>query len=149
MATLALQPQLRPLLYELLKLFNRVDLFPKNHFDPASQGEARLAYWMMHPNEFQDAPEKIELVERITRQLNAAGSVGTFFVYRYQMPAGHWSGEDWQLGLAGPFFEDDKPFENQAGAFSRAGDRAENVKPAELIGWYVDMARRKGAPWAQ
>jgi hypothetical protein len=40
-------------------------------------------------------------------------------------------------------YADDKPYENIVGGFSRAGDVAGNVAPAELVAWYVGMMTKK------
>src|SRR5262245_60439548 len=59
-ANLSRQPQYRPMLYQLLKHFERLDLFPAEALTMEAQGAGVLAYWMMHPNELQDAPKEIE-----------------------------------------------------------------------------------------
>lgn len=134
----------RPFLYQALKHFERLDLFPKRFTTPEAQAESKLAYWMMHPNELQDAPETIELSEKVTRQLD--GEKVDFYVFRYQMTDGHWAARDgWLLGLAGPFFENDVPYSGVAGAFSRCGDKYAEIKPDELVEWYIEMATRKSA----
>ncbi len=134
----------RPYLYEVLKHFERLDLFPKQFTTPEAQAESKLVYWMMHPNELQDAPEVIELAEKVTRELDGAKS--NFYVFRYQMSDGHWAAKDgWLLGLAGPFFENDVPYSGVAGAFSRCGDKYGEIKPEELVDWYIGMATRKSA----
>ena len=98
---------------------------------------------MMHPNELQAAPEKIELVETVRRHVD--GRDAQFHVYRFRMPAGHWAAKDgWELGLAGPMPESAEPYLEMPGAFSRGGDIEGKVKPAELVDWYVDMLRQKG-----
>jgi hypothetical protein len=134
---LAAAPELRSLLYWLLSHHERLDLFPAQYLSEQAQAEAVLVYWMMHPNELQAAPEAIEPVERLQREVS--GRQGVFHVFRYRMPAGHWSGTEWQLGLAGPFFSDEKPYQGVAGGFSRAGDLAGKVEPGELVNWYVGM----------
>lgn len=89
----------------------------------------------MHPNELQDVPEQMELVEVVRRQLN--GENAEFFVFRYKMAPGHWAAEDgWLLGLVGPFFDYHSPY-TITGAFSRRGDKEGKVKPAELVDWYL------------
>ncbi len=142
-ADLGRQPQYRPMLYQMLKHFERLDLFPANDLTIEEQGKGILAYWMMHPNELQDAPREIELVEEIEREFR--GEHVTFLVYKYQMPPGHWAAKDgWLLGLAGPFFENEDPY-SAAGGFSRCGDKYGEVQPRELIDWYVEMFNRKTA----
>lgn len=138
---LAGRPELRPLLYELLQYYERGSLFPERYLTVAEQAKARLAYWMMHPNELQNAPTEVETVECVSRQLG--GETAEFVVLRYRMPEGHWAGGDWLLGLAGPYFPDDPPYHNSAGGFSRASDRYGAVSPEELVDWYVGVLKAK------
>src|SRR5262245_63179901 len=96
-----------------------------------AQAESILAYWMLHPNELQAAPARMELLEALRRIVG--GREGEFFVFRYQMPRGHWAGSAWVLGLAGPFDPEEKPYESVAGGFSRADDVSGKVSPTELV----------------
>jgi hypothetical protein len=137
----ARKPQFLYPLHALLKHFNRLDLFPAEFLNDEAQGAAKLVHWMMHPNELQDAPQEIELVERVTRPV--ADRDCSFLVYRYRMPEGHWAAEDgWLLGLAGPFAKDDPPYEGPAGAFSRCTDKHGVAKPEELVDWFIGMVKK-------
>jgi hypothetical protein len=141
-ANLSRQPQYRPMLYHLLKHFERLDLFPAEALRIAAQGAGILAYWMMHANELQDAPDQIELVEEVERDLQ--GERGRFLVFRYRMPPGHWAERDgWLLGLAGPFLDKDLPYSGVAVGFSRCADKHGEVKPPELIDWFIGVVARK------
>jgi hypothetical protein len=143
-ATLSRQPQDRPMLYQMLKHFERLDLFPAEALSIEAQGAGILAYWMMHPNELQDAPNQIELVEEVERDLH--GQRGKFLIFRYRMPPGHWAESDgWLLGLAGPFLDKDAPYSGVAVGISRCGDKDGEVKAPELIDWFIGMAARKSA----
>lgn len=139
--TLANMNFVRPLLYQMLFHLERLDLFPANYLDDISQGEARLAYWMMHPNELQDPPAQTEFTAAVER--NVLGKDAKFFVYRYKMPPGHWAGTNWLLGLAGPYIEGDPPYIGNAGAFSRCGDEFGKIAPEELVDWYIGIVLRK------
>jgi hypothetical protein len=140
---LAARPEIRFMLFRMLRAMNRPDLLPTKYSSSVAQGESALAYWMMHPNELQDAPEAIEIVETIQRPID--GQEKTFHVYRYRMSAGHWAAKDgWLLGLAGPMESYVEPYSEMPGAFSRAGDLHGKVQPSELIDWYVGMLRQKG-----
>lgn len=142
-ATLAAHPEIRFMLFAALRQMNRPDLLPTGYSSSVAQGESALAYWMMHPNELQDAPEKIEFLETVKRPVD--GRDAEFHVYRYRMPSGHWAEKDgWLLGLAGPMPASGEPYSEMPGAFSRAGDLDGKVKPAELVDWYVGMLRQKG-----
>ena len=142
-AELAGLPQTRPLLYEMLKRFEKTDLFPDRHRELKSQGEAQLAYWLMHPNELQDPPAQIEWIETCPREID--GKQADFLVFRYKMEHGHWAGDDWLLGLAGPFFKNDVPYSGIASAFSRCDDKYGEVQPAEMVDWFTEMVRGKNA----
>jgi hypothetical protein len=126
----------RPLLYAVLDQYKRLDLFPTRCLGVPEQAKAKLAYWMMHPNELRAAPAEMTVVESIDRTFH--GKRAQFIVLRYRMPDGHWAGTDWILGLAGPFFDGEAPYVSSAAAFSRAGDREGSIQPAALVDWYVE-----------
>lgn len=139
MRSLAAAPELRPMLYRVLEHYERLDLFPEEFLSPQAQAESQLAYWMMHPNELQGAPAAMVLEQTLQREVG--GTTGTFYVFRYTMPPGHWAGSDWILGLAGPFAPDDPPYGGRAAGFSRVNDVLGKVTPAELVDWYVGVVR--------
>ena len=139
---LAKHPQLRPFLYRALYEFQRLELFPERYLSLAEQAKAEMAYWLMHPNEEGTPPEEVDVVETVERTL--AGKRATFFVLRFRMSAGHPRADVWQLGLAGPFFEHEEPYNTSAGAFSRGGDRYGSVAPCELVDWYIGIMKAKG-----
>ena len=143
-ADLSRKPQYRPMLHALLEHYERLDLFPQEHLTIVAQGEGALAYWMMHPNELEDAPIDMQLVEEVNREHN--GERLKYLVYRYRMPPGHWAEKDgWILGLAGPFFDNDVPYAGIATAFSRCGDIDGKIKPGELVDWWLGILTAKGA----
>jgi hypothetical protein len=140
---LAARPELRFMLFALLREAKRPEFVPSGYSSSPAQGESALAYWMMHPNELQDAPETIECVETIKRTVD--GREADFHVYRYRMPASHWAAKDgWILGVAGPMKPDAEPYADMPGAFSRARDVEGRVTPSEVVDWYVGMLRRDG-----
>jgi hypothetical protein len=140
---LAARPEIRYMLFGALRHMKRSELLPTGHSSSIAQGESALAYWMMHPNELQDAPDAIEFVETVRRPID--GRDADFHVYRFKMSPGHWAAKDgWLLGLAGPMSIDAEPYSVMPGAFSRSGDTDGKVKPAELVDWYVGMLKQKG-----
>jgi len=139
---LAAKPELRYLLFDLLKEHEKAELMPDDYASTVSQGESALAYWMMHPNELQEAPQSIECVETRTEIVN--GESRSFHVYRYRMPEGHWAGENWILGIAGPLDESGDPYSELPGAFSVVGDIEGERDKNELIDWYLEMLRQRG-----
>lgn len=140
-AQLASQPELREMLYALVSHYGRADLFPAEFLRKERQAEAVLAYWLQHPNELQAAPEAMEYLETVRHAY--ANAEAEFFVFRYRMPAKHWAGTDWLVGLAGPFLADEKPFESVAGGFSRAGDVFGKTDIQQLVRWYASTHERR------
>jgi hypothetical protein len=141
--TMAMRAETRYFLYARLKEAGKTDLFPAEFLDERFQAESNLTYWMIHPNELQDPPEKMELMEVVDR--TCGGKPGKFFIFKYKMPEKHWAGKDgWILGIAGPFFRDEKPYEIRRGAFSRINDHEGKITPTQLADWYFGMLQQKG-----
>ena len=139
----AQRPESRHILIQCLPNLKYKELLPPDFFTGVSQGEASLAYWMMHPNELEDPPERIEHVESLRKEL--AGVDSLFHVYRYRMPVGHWAhGGEWLLGLVGPIDDRQEPYSYMPMAFSRADDKEGSLSSGELIDWWVDMLEKKG-----
>ena len=142
-SALAAKPEIRYILFGALRHMKRSELLPTGYSSSVAQGESALAYWMMHPNELQDAPEAIEFVETLKRPVDSRDA--DFHVYRYKMPTGHWAAKDgWILGVAGPMIVSSEPYSDMPGAFSHAGDIDGKVKPSELVDWYVGMLKQQG-----
>jgi hypothetical protein len=139
---LAARPEARGMLHELLRQFGQAGAFPEEQKTRQAHAEAMLAYWMMHPNELQDAPAAIELVEAVSRKVGQRD--GELFVFRYRMPDGHWAGSDWLLGVAGPFFPGDVPYSDTsvATAWALASDKDGTVAPGVLVDRFIQLAER-------
>lgn len=136
------RPELRYMMMATMPDLDYRGILSEEMFSSVAQGEASLAYWMMHPNELQDPPEMVEHME--TMRCEVKGRDSLFHVYRYKMPKGHWAGEDWLLGLAGPMNESEMPYEKVQPAFSRCSDKEGDISPRELIEWWADMLEKKG-----
>ena len=138
---------LRPMLYSMLKHYERLEIFPDSMKSLERQAEGLLAHWMMHPNEFEGPPVAMQIMTNVERKLG--GKTATFVVVKFQMPPGHWVGDGaWPVGLSGPFFDNAVPYGGKASAFSRASDAEDKVRPDELVDWFIDMVERKGGgPW--
>jgi len=138
---LALRPHLRLLLHDVLKHYEKLDLFPEDLRTEPAQAEALLAYWLMHPNESQAAPDEVEQLEVIER--TPEGEPVRFYAMRFRHHEPHWASKDgWMLGFAGPFFDDDTPYSGNAAAFSTFAKEGEKT-PAEVVDWYIDMVHKK------
>lgn len=140
----AVRPYARPLLYEMLAHYKRLDLFPAKYLSRECHAEGMLMYWMAHPNELQAYPEALELVETVPYAW--AGGSADFLIYKYLMPHGHWARDNgWLLGVVGPYTDADA-YASLASAFPRVGDRAGETTPSELVAWYAKLIERSNPP---
>lgn len=83
---IARRPETRFLLYAALRGMGHPELIPSDFNSSICQAESALAYWLMHPNELQDPPERMEHLQEVTHPVN--GSDATFHVFRFRMPQG-------------------------------------------------------------
>jgi hypothetical protein len=134
-APLAARPHLRRLLFGMLRQCEKVELFPEEHLGRRSQAEAALVYWLMHPNELQDPPADLQHVATLSRDVQ--GKKAEFEIFRYKMPAGHWAGSEWILGLAGPFFAGDAPYAGVATGWSVASETEGRSTPESVLHGYL------------
>jgi hypothetical protein len=141
-AALAARPEARHLLFAALRDAGKAELLPDTYSSPVDQAASSLAFWMMHPNELQDPPETMELVKTLPRMFD--GHQRDFHVFRYRMPAGHWAGEEWQLGFGVAPPPGTEPYEGMTAAFSRVGDTEGKVEPEAIVDWYLNMLGQKG-----
>jgi hypothetical protein len=134
---LAAVPELRAALYRMLSSHECKQLFPEEYLTRESEAAALLTHWMLHPHELQAPPETMQLVTTLQRRLGR--KTGEFYVFRYRMAPGHWAGEEWLLGIAGPFFDGEEPYESVAGAYSNCNDLYGQVSSATLVDQYVKL----------
>ena len=140
-AALAGKAHLRRLLFAMLRDHRKEDLFPQEHLSRRSQAEATLVYWMMHPNELQEPPAELEHVVSLSRDV--LDRKAEFEIFRYRMPAGHWAGSEWILGLAGPFFAGDSAYGGPATGWSVASETEGRATPEGVLEGYL---ARVGVP---
>ena len=136
--SLAHKAYLRAKLYQALARLRRLDLFPVEYLNRRAEAETALAYWLLIPHDLQGQPEAIEFVETV--QAQAQGKQAEFLVFRYRMPERHWAHKHgWLLGGAGPYFANDKPYDNQALGFSGEDYTFGKSEPSELVSWYIGV----------
>jgi hypothetical protein len=118
LARFADNPLTRGRLYDILEQKGRTDLFPERHYNAASFAESDLVYWLAHPNELGQAPDKIELMGTVKR--TSGSKVGEYYVFRYRTEPPHWAaGKFWLAGIAGPHLTGESLSTMCSGTFSR------------------------------
>jgi hypothetical protein len=139
---LAQRPATRSVLLALLRNTGHAELFPPELLTRRAEAECTMAAWLMLPNEMQSEPSELSLMEIVERPFR--GQLSEIYVFKFKMPANHWAGSEWQMGVVGPFVADEAPFAGRFGAFSRSSDDRPGVtEPGALVDWYLQMVDRK------
>lgn len=113
-AALAKDVSLRYLVYLMLCEHHREDLFPAEYFTREKAAESFLVNWLEFPTELGAAPDEIELEKNV--------SIGEliYFVFKYRTKAPHWAaGNNWMLGVSGPYITEMLPYAVPRRVFSR------------------------------
>ncbi len=136
------RPELRGMVYEILKYHECLDHFADQYRSMQAQAEADLVFWLCHPNELQVPPDEIQLVTEEKRQ--ESGEDHHYFAFRYRTHEPHWAAKDgWLIGVAGPYRTNDIPYLGGAGTFSRM-EPEEKISATEHIDWCHDNLKGQG-----
>jgi len=140
----ASRPELRQMLYDMLRNQGHESLFPNELVTETAQAEAIFAHWMLHPNELgelAEATDNWQIVNRVVdlRRLGVRRHLCTarFHVFHYRMPRGPWDGDGWGVAVVGPFADGTDRFGEHLAAFSRVGDTPETTDQNELVDWFM------------
>lgn len=108
---------LRRVVFDLLVLHGRSELFPPRYCTLEKGAESDLVTWLEFPTELGQAPESIELVMRITIPEDRFPG---YFVFKYFARPSRWARHSaWMLGVCGPYYEESKPYDLPLRVYSR------------------------------
>jgi hypothetical protein len=118
-AKLAARQDTRGGLYQALHELGRPSLFPEQYSEIHKIAESHLVVWLLHPNELRSAPDEIQLAEVFEREEGDPPRKCRFFVFKFRTHPPHWAAEDgWMAGVAGPYWDGEKPLHSPGGVFS-------------------------------
>ena len=76
-----------------------------------------MVRWLVHPNELNAVPAKIEVSRRVT--VNQDQKTGTIFFFRFRTEPPHWAAKTgWMIGVDGPYWDGQEPREIGEWTFS-------------------------------
>jgi hypothetical protein len=135
----------RETVYEVLKEYNRADLFPAEYYTIVKAAESNLAHWLEFPTELDACPDEMEHIKRVTFDFDGQNHFVHFEVFRYRVNEPHWAAKaGWMLGVAGPYFDDSEPYDFPAATFSRIGSMSNRITPDEEAKWvYENISKRR------
>lgn len=131
--------------YQLLRRYDKVDLFPEKFYNFIKGAESNLANWLEFPTELDACPDEIEHLKRVTFDFDNQNNLVHYEVFQYRVNEPHWAAkEGWCLGIVGPFFEDSKPYDFAHATFSRIGSTVDKVTPEDEAKWvHENISMRK------
>lgn len=98
-------PRTRSLLYRSLQEIGHASAFPEDQARLELIAESDLVVWLMHPNELGRVPAQIELAQVFDRvDEDDAEHPYKFFLFRFK---GGEDSEEWQAGVAGPYWNEE------------------------------------------
>jgi hypothetical protein len=126
----------RELTFNFLKSKNLADLFPDDYFSIVKASEANLASWLEFPTELDACPDEMEHVKRVSIDFDGENNFFHYEVFKYRMNEPHWAAKNgWMIGVAGPYFDDSKPYDLPKATFSRTGSTLANTNPDDEAKW--------------
>ena len=104
--------------FELLNEYSKTELFPKEFLTIEKGAESNLANWLEFPTELDSCPDEMELVKKVTYNIESKNVY--YYVFKFRINEPHWAAKDgWMSGVVGPYFDDSKPYDFPSGTFSR------------------------------
>ncbi len=106
----AASAEVRNPLFDGLKMFGKLSLFPEEFGTQAALAESNMVNWLIYPTELGRAPDEIELMHIATIDPGTADGLNDYYVFRFRTFEPHWAAKDgWMAGVSGPFIQKDAP----------------------------------------
>lgn len=141
---LADQPAVRQELYLVLKEFDKTNLLPDKYLNQQAGAESSLVHWLVYENEDGSAPSQIEFVETVAIEDMLQGKHQSFlyYIFQFSMDAPPAKALGWMPGIAGPYLEEDGPYEFVVGTNSNFEVFTAKT-PTEHAQWAHDQLKDK------
>lgn len=128
--------------FQVLKQYNKLELFPQSYNTIEKGAESSLANWLEFPTELDACPDEIELEEKVT--IDFDGNNVYYYVFKFRTNEPHWASKDgWMLGVVGPYFDDSRPYDFTS-TFSRINSKLGEISAKDEAKWVhenIAMAR--------
>lgn len=117
----------RDLIFQLLRNFDKQDLFPQEYYTLENASESYLARWMKHVSDYKKCPDEICLLKKVPIE-NVY-----YYVYKYRFK--EWTdAEGWEYGVVGAYTDSSKPYDEPESTFSRSR-KVDEISPEEEALW--------------
>lgn len=124
-------------LYMILKEYGKTELFPAQYLNQPAGAESSLVQWLVYDHPTGSPPEQIEFVQTVSLQDMLKGETKSFLYYLFKFKMENSppkSNLGWVAGVAGPYLEEDGPYEYLPGTNSSFAD-FDAKTPEEHVQW--------------
>ncbi len=128
---MAQDPALRHVVYRALEAYKQENLFPAEYLTTVKAAESFLVMWLEFPTELGKPPDEIELFTTITLPEEKEME---YFVFKYRIKGTRQSGQDWMMGVAGPYSGESRPYTIPRRIFSRFNTVA-SISAEQEVRW--------------
>lgn len=99
--------------YKILREMNKLFRFPEEYLTQENLARADMVYWLMHPAEIGDVPDKIEFVQTFEKNDEV------FYVFKFKSNKESFKDKGWMIGISGGYKKDiDPTIDNSGFTFS-------------------------------
>jgi hypothetical protein len=136
-------------MFDRLKQAGKDALFPKQYRTQEAFAESNMVDWLTYPTELGRAPDEIELMKVISRDLGGDEGVCDYYLFRFRLhPPHEMASEGWLAGIAGPFRQKEEPTTNALGhtfsAFEKWDSRKSDDHLQHILDLVEEQTKREG-----
>lgn len=134
---LANNAAIRVQLYMVLKEYGKTDLFPTQHLNQQAGAVSSLVQWLVYDHPGGSSPKQIEFVQTVSVEDMLKGEKKPFLYYLFKFKMENSPSKadlSWMAGVAGPYLEEDGPYEYLPGTNS-SFTAFDAKSPEEHVQW--------------
>lgn len=125
-------PSLRLAVYQVLRAYQREDLFPASYLTRQKGAESFLVSWLEFPTELGVSPSEILFDSLVTIQEKKALD---YYTFKFRILPPHWAAQcDWMWGVSGPYTDESKPFDSPTRVYSRF-NQVSSITAGDEVTW--------------
>ncbi len=123
----------RELTFQLLKKYNKSDLFLKEFYTLEKAAKSNLSGSLDFPGDLEQSPDEIIHVKKII--IDQDDNQLMYHTFKFKVYEPHWAAKhNWMLGVVGPYFDNSKPFDLPIATHSRLS-KSIKTTPKEEVLW--------------
>ena len=132
--------EMRKWLFTFLKEKNLLDRMDERYRTQEELAASDLVNWLIYPTELGTAPDRIELLKKVTVDTQSADGTLEYFIFKFRTLAPHWAAKDgWMVGVSGPFKVTEYPSVDAYGETFSAFEKLDDRPPEAYLNRVRDL----------